>query len=320
MLGTRDVYGDTLVELGAVNKDIVVLDADLSSSTRTAKFGKAYPERFFNMGIAEQDLISTAAGLATCGKIPFVSTFAVFLTGRAWDQVRQSVCYSEQNVKLVATHAGITVGEDSATHQSNEDIALMRVLPKMVVICPADGVETAQVINEVVKYKGPVYVRLSRSKFPVIYNKQYKFRIGKSSILREGRDATIIAIGIMVSQALKAAEELAQEGIDVRIINMSTIKPIDVEVINDAVKDTGAIITAEEHSIIGGLGSAVAEIVGESNFPCPIKRVGICDCFGVSGKPEELLERFCLGVKDIVEATKDAVERKKHRISITHTT
>lgn len=315
MLGTRDVYGDTLVKLGAENNDIVVLDADLSASTRTAKFAEAFPSRFFNMGIAEQDMISTAAGLATCGKIPFVSTFAVFLTGRAWDQIRQSVCYSEQNVKLVSTHAGITVGEDSATHQANEDIALMRVLPRMMVICPADGIETAQVIEAVVRHKGSVYIRLGRCKFPVIYDENYKFEIGKSSMLQDGTQATIIATGIMVSQSLKAAQKLAEQGIDVRVINMSTIKPIDAEAIRKAALETGAIVTAEEHSIIGGLGSAVAEVVGESDFPCPIKRVGILDCFGTSGKPDELLEKFSLGVKDIIRATKDVIERKSRFFS-----
>jgi transketolase len=310
MLGTRDVYGDILVELGEKNKDIVVLDADLSASTRTCKFARAYPERFFNMGIAEQDMISTAAGLATCGKIPFVSTFAVFLTGRAWDQIRQSVCYSEQNVKLVSTHAGITVGEDSATHHANEDIALMRALPNMTIICPADGIETAQLIRVVAHHKGPVYVRLARCKFPVIYDNNYHFQIGKSDMLRDGDQATIIAIGIMVSQALQAAEKLAEEGIAVRVLNMSTIKPIDKEAILEAACRTGAIVTSEEHSIIGGLGSAVAEVLVESNHPCPLKRIGTKDCFGVSGKPEELLEKFCLGVKDIIEATKEVIKRK----------
>lgn len=310
MLGTRDVYGDILVELGEKNKDIVVLDADLSASTRTCKFACAYPERFFNMGIAEQDMISTAAGLATCGKIPFVSTFAVFLTGRAWDQIRQSVCYSDQNVKLVSTHAGITVGEDSATHHANEDIALMRALPNMTVICPADGIETAQVIRTVANQRGPVYVRLARCKFPVIYDDNYHFQIGKSDMLRDGDQATIIAIGIMVSQALEAAESLAKEGIAVRVVNMSTIKPIDKEAILEAACQTGAIVTAEEHSIIGGLGSAVAEALVETNHPCHLKRIGTKDCFGVSGKPNELLEKFCLGVKDIIEATKEVIKRK----------
>jgi transketolase len=310
MLGTRDVYGDTLVKLGEENKDIVVLDADLSASTRTSRFAKAFPERFFNMGIAEQDMISTAAGLATCGKIPFVSTFAVFLTGRAWDQIRQSVCYSEQNVKLVSTHAGITVGEDSATHHANEDIALMRVLPNMTVISPADGIETAQVIQAVSEHRGPVYVRLARCKFPVIYDENYHFQIGKADILKDGDQATIIAIGIMVSQALKAAEELEKDGINVRVINMSTLKPIDTEAIRQAARETGAIVTAEEHSIIGGLGSAVAEVIGESDHPCLLKRIGLRDCFGVSGKPDELMEKFCLGVKDIVKETKGIIKRK----------
>jgi len=312
MLGTRDVYGDTLVKLGERDKNIVVLDADLSASTRTCKFACAFPERFFNMGIAEQDMISTAAGLASCGKTPFVSTFAVFLTGRAWDQVRQSICYSEQNVKLVSTHAGITVGEDSATHHANEDIALMRALPGMTVICPADGIETAQVIEMVARRKGPVYVRLARCKFPVIYDDAYRFELGRADMLKDGAHAAIIAIGIMVSKALEAAEALEREGISVRVLNMSTIKPIDTQAIIDAARDTGAIVTAEEHSVIGGLGSAVAEVVVESDHPCPMKRIGVLDCFGVSGKPDELMERFGMGVRNIIEAVRGVIQRKSY--------
>ncbi|MGA1867180.1 MAG: transketolase family protein [bacterium] len=310
MLGTRDVYGEILLRLGAENNQIVVLDADLSGSTRTAKFAKAFPKRFFNMGIAEQDMISTAAGLATCGKIPFVSTFAVFGSGRAWDQIRQSVCYSEQNVKIVVTHAGISVGEDSATHQANEDIALMRALPKMTIIVPADGYETEKALEAACTYIGPVYMRLARSPFPVLFGKEYTFEIGKAPTLRNGDDVTIIAIGIMVSKALKAASILEKQGIEARIINMSTIKPIDKQVIIAAAKETGAIVTAEEHSIIGGLGSAVAEVIGET-VPVPLKRIGIKDCFGLSGKPEELFCRFGLEEKDIVEAVKDVMIRKK---------
>jgi len=310
ILGTRDAYGQTLLRLGAENDKIVVLDADLSGSTRTAKFAKAFPERFFNMGIAEQDMISTAAGLATCGKIAFVSTFAVFGSGRAWDQIRQSVCYSEQNVKIVVTHAGISVGEDSATHQANEDIALMRALPKMTIIVPADGYETEKVIETVCEYEGPVYIRLARSPFPTIFGNNYKFKIGKSQTIRNGDQVTIIAIGIMVSKALGAASILEKEGIEARVINMSTIKPIDESAIIAAAKETGAIVTAEEHSIIGGLGSAVAEVIGET-VPVPLKRIGIKDCFGLSGKPEELFCIFGLKEKDIVEAAKDVLIRKK---------
>lgn len=308
-IATRDVYGETLVRLGKENQDIVVLDADLSCSTRTCKFAAKYPERFFNMGIAEQDMISTAAGLATCGKIPFVSTFAIFETGRCWDQIRQSICYSEQNVKLVATHAGITVGEDSATHQANEDIALMRVLPKMKVIVPADGHETESIIEVISKYRGPVYVRLSRSAFPIIFKAGHKFEIGKSQIVHDGDNVTIIAIGIMVSKAINAAVILKEKGISARVINMSTIKPIDKNAIIDAAKETSAIVTAEEHSIIGGLGSAVSEIVSET-IPVPIKRVGVKDRFGMSGKPDELLRRFGLNEEAIIEAAEDVISRK----------
>lgn len=309
-LGTRDVYGEVLVRLGQQNPNIVVLDADLSCSTRTAKFGKAFPERFFNMGIAEQDMISTAAGLAAAGKIAFVSTFAVFATGRAWDQIRQSVCYSEQNVKIVASHAGITVGEDSATHQANEDIALMRNLPNMSIIVPADGVETEKVLEYLAQDKCPTYVRLSRHKFPVIFDSQYIFQKGKAVVLEEGTEATVIAIGIMVSKALQAQQILKKEGISVRLLNMSTVKPIDREAIILAAQETGAIVTAEEHSIIGGLGSAVAEVLSE-HCPAPLKRVGINDCFGISGEAEELLNYFGLTVRAVVEAVKKVITRKR---------
>lgn len=309
-LATRDVYGETLLRLGKKNKNIVVLDADLSCSTRTCKFAKEFPERFFNMGIAEQDMVSTAAGLASCGKIPFVSTFAIFLTGRCWDQIRQSLCYSEQNVKLVSTHAGITVGEDSATHQANEDIALMRVLPKMTVIVPADGYETEAVIETITKYNGPVYVRLSRSSSPIIFNADHDFKIGKAHIVHDGDDVTIIAIGIMVSVALNAASILKQKGINARVINMSTIKPIDMNAITDSARETSAIVTVEEHSIIGGLGSAVSEIVAET-IPVPMERIGIKDCFGMSGKPDELLCQFGLNEDAIIKAVENVISRKK---------
>ncbi len=309
-ISTRDVYGDVLVKLGQQNPDIVVLDADLSCSTRTAKFAKAFPERFFNMGIAEQDMISTAAGLATAGKIPFVSTFAVFASGRAWDQIRQSVCYSQQNVKIVVTHSGITVGEDSATHQANEDIALMRVLPNMRIIVPADGIETAKALEYMVQEPGPVYLRLSRHKFPVVLDDQYIFRKGKAVTLTEGTEATIIAIGVMISRALEAINILNQEGIQVRLINMSTIKPIDQEAIILAAKETGAIVTAEEHSIIGGLGSAVAEVLSE-NYPVTLKRIGMRDCFGISGDADELLNYFGLSAQAIVSAVKEVIAQKR---------
>lgn len=310
-LGTRDVYGDVLVRLGQQNPNIVVLDADLSCSTRTCKFAEAFPERFFNMGIAEQDMISTAAGLAAAGKIAFVSTFAVFATGRAWDQIRQSLCYSQQNVKIVASHSGITVGEDSATHQANEDISLMRNLPNMSIIVPADGIETEKALEYLVKYDNrPVYLRLSRYKFPVIFDSQYVFRKGKAIVLEEGTEATVIAIGLMVSRALEAQQMLKEQGISVRVINMSTIKPIDREAIISAAQETGAVVTAEEHSIIGGLGSAVAEVLSEQ-CPVPLKRIGINDCFGISGDADELLNYYGLNAQSIVQSVKEIIDKKK---------
>ncbi len=309
-IGTRDVYGEVLVRLGKQIPEIVVLDADLSCSTRTAQFAKVFPERFFNMGIAEQDMISTAAGLATTGKIPFVNTFAIFATGRAWDQIRQSLCYSQQNVKIVATHSGITVGEDSATHQANEDISLMRVLPNMSVIVPADAIETEKAMEFLVQDKGPTYLRLSRHKFPIIHDEEYIFQKGKAVLIEDGSDVTIMATGIMVSKALEAMEILKKEGIGARVLNFSTIKPIDQEAIIKAAQQTGAIVTAEEHSIIGGLGSAVAEILAEF-CPTPLKRIGIRDSFGISGDAEDLLHYFGLTPEVIVKEVKDVIARKK---------
>ncbi len=310
-IGTRDCYGDVLVKLGQQNPNIVVLDADLSCSTRTEKFAKAFPERFFNIGIAEQDMIATAAGLAASGKIPFVSTFAVFATGRAWDQIRQSLCYSMQNVKVVATHSGVTVGEDSATHQANEDISLMRSLPNMSIIVPADGIETEKAIEYLVnKEKGPVYVRLSRCKSPVIFDSQYRFQKGKAVLLEDGSDATVIAIGLMVCRAMQAQQMLKKEGISVRLLNMSTVKPIDQGAILAAAQETGAIVTAEEHSVIGGLGSAVAEVISEQ-CPVPLKRIGLNDCFGISGDSEILLTHYGLTAEAIVKAVKEIIARKR---------
>src|SRR3990172_9223344 len=261
LLGTREVYGDTLSELGAVNKNIVVLDADLSGSTKTSVFAKKFPDRFFNMGVSEADMMGTAAGLSTCGKIPFASTFAIFASGRAWEQVRQSIAYPKLNVKIVASDGGITVGEDGASHQAIEDIAIMRAIPNMTVIVPCDGVETRSVIQEIVKYDGPVYVRVARGKFPVVLPEDYKFTMGKGVVVRDGKDAAIIANGLMVSHALQAAAMLEKEGLQIQVINMSTIKPIDRELIIKAAQETGAIVTAEEHSIIGGVGEAVASVV-----------------------------------------------------------
>lgn len=309
LLGTREVYGDTLSELGAVNKNIVVLDADLSGSTKTSVFAKKFPDRFFNMGVSEADMMGTAAGLATAGKIPFASTFAIFASGRAWEQVRQSIAYPKLNVKIVASHGGITVGEDGASHQAIEDIALMRCIPNMTVIMPCDGIETRSVVQEIVKYNGPVYVRVARARFPVVMPEDYKFTIGKGVVVRDGKDAAIIAMGLMVSHALEAAEMLEKEGLKVRVINMSTIKPIDRALIVKAAKETGAIVTAEEHSIIGGLGEAVSGVVAEE-CPVPTKRIGIQDRFGQSGLAEELLAHYGLMPQDIAVAVREVVKKK----------
>ena len=307
MVGLRDVYGETLVELGKKYKNIVVLDADLSLSTKTALFGEKFPDRFFNIGVSEQDLMSTAAGLALAGKIPFVSTFAIFATGRAWEQIRQSICYPNLNVKIVASHGGITVGEDGATHQATEDLALMRVLPNMTVIVPADGIETRQVIEAIFHHKGPVYVRLSRPKFPVILDANYEFEIGKAKVLREGNDLTIIGMGITVFHSLKAAEELEKNGISARVINCSTLKPLDRKTIIEAAKQTKAIITVEEHTCLGGLGGAVAELVVQ-NFPVRMKILGISNRFGLSGKPDQLLDFFGISWPHIVKAAHKLLE------------
>lgn len=309
MIATRDAYGEALAELGETNKDIVVLDADLSGSTKTAVFAKKFPERFFNIGIAEQDMMGTAAGLAASGKIPFASTFAIFATGRAWEQVRQSIAYPKLNVKVVATHAGITVGEDGASHQSVEDIAVMRVIPHMTVIVPADGVETKKVIKEIVRYKGPVYVRLSRGKSPVIFDDSYSFEIGKGVVLKDGKDVSLIACGVMVSRALQAADILQKEGVSARVINISSIKPIDADLIIRAARETGCVVTAEEHSIIAGLGGAVAEVLAE-NCPVPIKRVGIEDKFGTSGDADLLMEVYGLTAGNIAKAAREVIKKK----------
>jgi len=309
LVATRDVYGETLAQLGESSQEIVVLDADLSGSTKTNIFAKKFPERFFNMGVSEADMMGTAAGLAAAGKIPFASTFAIFASGRAWEQIRQSIAYPKLNVKIVASHGGITVGEDGASHQAIEDIAIMRAIPNMTVIVPCDGVETRSVIQEIVKYDGPVYVRVARGKFPVVLPEDYKFTIGKGVVVRDGKDAAIIANGLMVSHALQAAAMLEKEGLQIQVINMSTIKPIDRELIIKAAQETGAIVTAEEHSIIGGLGEAVASVVAEE-CPVPIKRVGIQDRFGQSGLAEELLIHYGLMPKDIAAAVKEVLTKK----------
>jgi transketolase len=309
MKATRDAYGEVLAELGAENKDIVVLDADLSGSTKTAVFRKQFPERFFNMGIAEANMVGTAAGLAAAGKIPFVSTFAIFAAGRAWEQIRQSVAYPKANVKIVPTHGGITVGEDGGSHQSVEDIAIMRAIPNMTVMVPADAVETRKAIRAAAEYKGPVYIRLGRNKVPAVFADDCYFEIGKGVEVVAGTDMTFVTTGLMTAQAVIAANLLKQEGISARVVHIATIKPLDQDIIVKAAEETGAIVTAEEHSIIGGLGGAVAECLAEKH-PTPVKRVGIHDRFGTSGKAEELMKYFGLTPEDLIEAAREVLTRK----------
>ncbi|OGS44218.1 MAG: transketolase [Euryarchaeota archaeon RBG_13_57_23] len=306
----RKQYGRALVELGKERSDIVVLDADLSSSTRTADFAAAFPERFFNCGIAEQNMMDTAAGLAASGKTVFVSTFAVFGTGRCYDQIRQSIAYPNLNVKIVVSHAGITVGGDGASHQIVEDIALMRVLPNMTVIVPADAVETYKVVKQIAKMKGPVYVRIGRSDVPTISDQASEFELAKAPVVRDGKDVTLIGCGIMVSKCLEAADELTKHGIDARVVNLHTIKPIDEKTIVKAARETGGVVTAEEHSVMMGMGSAVAMVLVE-NFHVPMKRVGIPDVFGESGACDELMSKYGLTADNIVEAAHDVLKRKK---------
>jgi len=313
---TRDAYGRTLIELGRIRKEIVVLDADLSTSTRTAWFGREFPDRFFNFGVAEANMMSAAAGLASSGKIPFVSTFAVFATGRAYNQYRTSIAYPNLNVKIVATHSGISVGEDGPTHFCIEDIAIMRALPNTTVLVPADAVETEAAVKASVDHYGPVYIRLSRPKLPVIYEEGYRwrgekltFRIGGSVTLREGEDVTLVASGLMVSRALDAAEALAREGIEAAVIDLYSIKPIDRETLTEAARRTGAIVTCEEHNVCGGVGSAVAEVLVET-VPVPMEMVGVKDTFAESGSMEDLLTKYGLTSKDIVEAAKRVIKRK----------
>ncbi len=307
-IATRDAYGKALVKLGDINNNVVVLDADLSKSTKTYDFGKTYPDRFFNMGIAEQNLIGAACGFATAGKIPFASSFAMFASGRAFEIIRNSVCYPNLNVKICATHAGITVGEDGASHESVEDISIMRSIPNMTVLVPADGVEAEKMIFEAANVYGPMYVRLGRSAVDTIFTEEYKFEIGKGTVLTEGDDVSIIACGIMVNEAIKASEELKKEGINARVINMSTIKPIDKELIIKSAKETKVVVTAEEHSIIGGLGSAVSEVLAEE-CPTILKRVGIKDVFGESGNPNDLLEKYGLTYKYIINSVKEVIAK-----------
>ncbi len=299
---TRDGYGEALVEIGK-DKRIVALDADLSESTRSSLFKEKYPERFFDMGIAEADMVGTAAGLATCNKIAFASTFAVFATGRAYDQIRVSVAYNKLNVRIVGSHAGLLTGEDGASHQALEDISLMRSLPNMAVIQPADYFEAKKAVHALVDYKGPAYLRLTRTKVPMIFDEKYDFKIGKGVLLKKGKDAVIFATGAMVHKALEAAALLEKEKVSLAVVNIHTIKPIDEELIIKLAKETKKVITAEDHSIIGGLGSAVAEVLAE-NYPVKIKRIGVNDKFGESGKPDELYKKFGLTAEHIIKAVK----------------
>ena len=295
---TRQSYGEALLELGKENKNVVVLDADLSSATKTKLFAKEFPERFFDIGIAEQDMIGTAAGMATCGKIPYASTFAMFAAGRAYDQIRNSICYPKLNVKICATHSGITVGEDGATHQMIEDISLMRTIPNMTVISTSDDLETKWAVKEISKIEGPVYLRLSRIDVPQIYNDTKEFKIGKGIQFGEGQDATIFATGVTVSEALKAKEELKNKGIDVRVVDIHTIKPIDKELIIKCAKETKKLISIEDHNIIGGLGSAISEVLTEE-YPAKLVRLGVKDTFGKSGNAKELMKYFGITAENL---------------------
>ena len=308
---TRDGFGEELVALGKVNPDIVVTSGDLEDATRAEYFKKEFPERFFNLGISEQDVIGTAAGLSTQGYVAFATSFAVFLTNRAYDMIRLDVCYNNLNVKLVASHGGVTVGEDGASAQCLEDFAIMRVLPNMKVICPADYIEAKKATRVITNTYGPFYMRTSRAPLPIITKEEDAFVIGKANILRAGKHATVIACGAMVSEALSAAEKLKHEGIDLKVVNMHTIKPIDVEMIVNSAKETGAIVTAEEHQVAGGLGSAVAEVLGQ-HYPCPMEMVGVKDSFGESGSPAQLMAHYGLKDVDIVEAVKKVISRKKN--------
>ena len=297
---TRQSYGEALLELGKENKNIVVFDADLSTATKTNIFAKEFPERFYDMGIAEQNMISTAAGMSTCGKIPYASTFAVFAAGRAYDQIRNSVCYPKLNVKICATHAGITVGEDGATHQMIEDISLMRTLPNMTVLSTSDDVQTKWAVKEISKINGPVYLRLSRLATPIIYGENQKFEIGKAVQIGEGTDATIFATGVTVSEAIRAQEILENKGIKVRVVDIHTVKPIDKDMVIKCAKETKNLISVEDHNVIGGLGSAISEVLTEE-YPVKLVRMGINDTFGKSGKAIELMQYFGITAENIVE-------------------
>ncbi len=307
-LYARDYYGKALIELGERREDIVVLDGDLSGSTRTAKFGAKFPERFFNMGVAEQNLMATAGGLASCGLVVYASSFAVFATGRPWDQIRNTICMNNLNVKIVATHAGITVGEDGASHQANEDIAIMRAIPNMKVVVPADAYETYEAIKEIADIEGPVYVRLGRAKVPVVEERKQKFKFGKGYILKRGKKADksvcIVACGLMVYNSLRAAQILEKDGFSCTVINMPTVKPIDKDLLIDVAAECDFVVTCEEHSIVGGLGSAVCEAIS-CKVPKRICLIGIEDVFGQSGSPDELLKAYGLDVDGIVKRIRE---------------
>jgi len=309
-VSVRDVYGDCLVELGSENPEVVVLDADLSGSTRTKKFGDKFPSRFFNMGVSEMSMVATASGLAVAGKIPFASTFAIFMAGRALEVVRQSVAVPNANVKLVASHGGVTVGEDGGSHQMLEDLANMRVLPNMAVLVPADANEMRAIVRTIVAHRGPVYVRMSREPFPTLYDTPPAFRLGKADELRAGSDLTFVACGRLVWEALEAADRLQATGVSARVLNYSSIKPIDRPALVRAATETGAVVTAEEHFRAGGLGSAVAEVLVEEH-PVPMRIVGVDDQFGRSGKPQQLLEHFGLTAKTLVHAAEEVLKLKR---------
>lgn len=310
----RAAYGETLIELGTQNSNIVVLDADLSCSTQTQAFAKVFPERFFNIGIAEQDAMSTAAGLSTCGKIPFVSTFAIFATGRAYDQIRTSIAYPKFNVKIVATHGGITVGEDGATHQALEDISLMRGIPGMMVIIPADYVEVKETIKFAAKYNGPVYIRISRTSVPTIFDvNQYVFNPYKANIIKSGKDITVVSNGETLIEVLNCAEILEQRGINAEIISVPVVKPLDQNTIIESVKKTGCVVTVENHSIIGALGSAVCECLSE-NYPVPVKRIGVNDEFGQSGEQRQLMIKYGLTAETFVDRIEDLARKNSKKL------
>ena len=309
-IATREAYGNALAALGEKNENIVVLDADLAEATKTCIFKKKFPERFFDCGIAENNMTSVAAGLSTCGKIPVISTFAMFAAGRSFEQIRNSIGYPHLNVKICATHAGISVGEDGATHQCNEDIALMRTIPGMVVINPSDGVEAEKALEAAINYNGPVYLRFGRLALPIINGESYKFEIGKAVKMKDGSDLTIVANGMMVAEALEAAKALEEEGISVEVLNVHTVKPLDKEAIVNSAKKTGAVVVSEEHNIIGALGSAVAEALSEA-CPVPVIRHGVNDVYGKSGPAKELIEYYSLNAKGIYEKAKEALSLKK---------